>query len=397
MRIKLIDHIAPEGQTLFPENFVVAQEIADPHGIVVRSSTVDVGDYQSLLAVARAGSGVNNITIEEATKRGICVFNAPGANANAVAELVMIMAGMGARNIFHGIDFCKQLKGLGDDEVQRRVEGEKKAFKGTELAGKRLGVLGLGQIGVLVANNGLRHGMTVVGYDPAPSVGNMHKLLSGVQLTSSLYELCVGVNILTVHVPLNQKTKGLVDRELLAKLPVGAVLLNYSRGPVVVIEDILHALDSGQLSMYICDFPSVDVLDHPQILVTPHLGASTAESEEQCSRMAVRGVVDYLQYGNVSRSVNFPTIESLPAVGVHTRLIMINHDVPGMIGLVSQCLGRHNINIMSYLNESNGAIGYNIIDTSEPVPESIVADITAMEGVIRVRTIAIADRSKLHG
>jgi D-3-phosphoglycerate dehydrogenase len=397
MRVKLVNNIAAEGVALFPPEFAVSVRESDPQGIVVRSSKINVADYASLLAVARAGSGVNNITIEEATRRGICVFNAPGANANAVAELVMIMAGMGARNIYHGIDFCKGLSGLRDKEVQERVEGEKKSFKGTELAGKKLAVLGLGQIGVLVANKGLRQGMVTVGYDPAPALDNIHRLLSGVSLAKSIQELCAGVNMLTVHVPLNDKTEGMVNRNLLANLPDGAVLLNYSRGPVVVIEDVLEALDNGKLSMYICDFPSRVVLNHPKVLVTPHLGASTAESEEQCSSMAVRALVDYLEYGNISRSVNFPTVESLPAAGVHTRLVMINHDVPGMIGLVSQCLGVHNINIMSYLNESNGTIGYNIIDISEPVPSAIVADIAAMEGVIRVRTIAIAGKDCHHG
>lgn len=389
MRIKLVDTIAREGIALFPEDFVVDDSQDDPHGIVVRSSEVDVADYDSLLAVARAGSGVNNITIEAATKRGICVFNAPGANANAVAELVMIMAGMGARNIYHGLDFCKQLSGLTDSEVQLRVEGEKRSFKGTELAGKTLGVLGLGQIGVLVANKGRNQGMPTIGYDPAPSLENIHRLDSGVNLAQSLKELIKSVNILTIHVPLNEKTRGLVDKELFKALPDGAVLINYSRGPVVVEDDVLDALECGKLSMYICDFPSVKILGHPKILVTPHLGASTEESEEQCACMAVGALRDYLQYGNVSRSVNFPTVESLPSREVHTRLIMINKDIPGMIGKVSQYLGAHHINIMSYLNESNGTIGYNIIDLPTSVSETIRTDIGKMEGVLRVRTINV--------
>ena len=389
MRIKLINNIDSEGVSLFPDHFTVGDEQQDPHGIVVRSSDVNVADYPSLLAVARAGSGVNNITIEEATRRGICVFNAPGANANAVAELVMIMAGMGARNIYHGIDFCKQLSGLSDQGVHARVEGEKKSFKGTELAGKKLGVLGLGQIGVLVANKGVKQGMETVGYDPGPSVDNIHRLSSGVRMVPSLRDLYADVNILTIHVPLNKKTRGMVNKEFLQGLPDGAVLLNYSREPVVVVDDMLEALTSGKLSLYICDFPTAKVLNHPQILVTPHLGASTAESEEQCSCMAVRSLMKYLQFGNITRSVNFPTVESLPASGVHTRLIMINHDIPGMIGAVSQCLGLHKINIMSYLNESNGIIGYNIIDLADAVSEDILAMIGQMDGVLRVRMIMI--------
>ncbi len=393
MKIKLVDQIAPEGVALFPDDFVVDAGLQDPHGIVVRSSEINVADYESLLAVARAGSGVNNITIDEATRRGICVFNAPGANANAVAELVMIMAGMGARNIYHGIDFCKQLSGYTDQEVQGRVEREKKSFKGTELSGKKLGVLGLGQIGVLVANKGIRQGMPTIAYDPAPAMENIHKLSPGVQFAHSLQELCRDVDILTLHVPLNEKTVGMVNKEFLQGLPDGVVLLNYSRGPVVVVDDVLSGLKSGKIGMYICDFPSVKVLSHPKILVTPHLGASTLESEEQCSSMAVRALRDYLQYGNISRSVNFPTVESLPGGDVDTRLIMINQDVPGMIGSVTQFLGGHNINIMSYLNESNGTIGYNIIDLSAPVSEALLVDISRMKGVIRVRTISVGGRS----
>ncbi len=391
MRIKLVNTIADEGVALFPRNYDVSGGEQNPHGIVVRSSEIDVAKYDSLLAVARAGSGVNNITIDEATRQGICVFNAPGANANAVAELVLIMVGMSARNIYHGVEFCKGLESLPDQEVAPRVEAEKKSFKGTELSGKKLGVLGLGQIGVLVANKGFSQGMEVVGYDPAPSVDNVHRLSPSVKLAHSVGELCAGVNILTIHVPLNKKTEGLVNKEMLKSLPDGSVLLNYSREPVVVVDDVLDALNSGKLSMYICDFPSARVLGHAQILVTPHLGASTAESEEQCARMAVRSLVDYLQYGNVSRSVNFPTVESLPASGVHSRLIMVNHDVPGMIGLVSQCLGQHGINIMSYLNESNGIIGYNIIDLSEPVAVDILNDIRSVDGVIRLRLIRMTD------
>jgi D-3-phosphoglycerate dehydrogenase len=387
MRIKLSNKIAQEGLALFPADYTVGAGVNDPEGIIVRSSQIDVDDYPSLLAVARAGAGVNNITVERATEQGIAVFNTPGANANAVAELVMVMAGMGARNIVQAIQFCQGLSGLPEDAMQTEVEGRKSTFRGMELAGKTLGVLGLGQIGVLVANKGVRQQMQTIAYDPAPALENIHRLSPQVVLSRSLADLLALANVLTVHVPLTAKTKGLVDGRLLAQLPDGAMLINYSRGPVVVEEDVLAALAGGKLSLYITDFPSPNLLDHPQVVTTPHLGASTEESEEQCATMAVRELVDYLQFGSVVRSVNFPTAESIPGGQVHSRLIMINRDRPGMIGFASQALGDDGINISSYLNESNGVIGYNIIDLESAVPPETLARIQAHDDVIRLRTI----------
>ncbi|MEN8258588.1 MAG: 3-phosphoglycerate dehydrogenase family protein [Thermodesulfobacteriota bacterium] len=388
MRIKVINKIAQEGLNLFSENYTVGSAVEDPEGIVVRSSQVDVDDYPSLLAVARAGAGVNNITVARATELGICVFNTPGANANAVAELVMVMAGMGARNIVQAIQFCQGLAGMSENEIQGEVEGRKSDFRGMELAGKTLGVLGLGQIGVLVANKGVRQQMRTMAYDPSPALENIHRLSAQVSLSRSLSTLLAAAHVLTVHVPLTDKTRGIVDSTLLAQLPDGAMLINYSRGAVVVEEDVRDALDSGKLSLYITDFPSVELLGHPLVLSTPHLGASTEESEEQCASMAVTELVDYLQFGSVVRSVNFPTVESIPGGQVHSRLIMINRDTPGMIGFASQTLGNDGINIASYLNESNGVIGYNIIDLESPVSAETLAKIQSHDDVIRLRTIA---------
>lgn len=389
MRIKVIDKIAQDGLGIFPEAYTVGPEVEDPHAILVRSSKVDVADYPSLLAVARAGAGVNNITVEKATDLGIAIFNTPGANANAVAELVMVMAGMGARNIVEAIRFCRGLSGLAEEVINREVEGRKSAFRGMELAGKTLGVLGLGQIGVLVANKGVRQQMRTIAYDPAPALENIHRLSAQVSLSRSLSALLAVSHVLTVHVPLNGKTRGMVNRELLAQLPDGAMLINYSRGPVVVEQDVVAALATGKLSLYITDFPSALLLDHPQVITTPHLGASTEESEEQCSSMAVKELVDYLQFGAVVRSVNFPTAESMPGGQVHTRLIMINRDRPGMIGFASQTLGSAGVNISSYLNESNGVIGYNIIDLESAVSAETLDVIQGHDDVIRLRTIAL--------
>ncbi len=386
-RVKIVDKIAEEGLELFGGNFAVSADQADPHAIVVRSSEIDTDAWPSLLAVARAGAGVNNITVKKATERGICVLNAPGANANAVAELVFIMLGISARNIHLGIDFCKGLAGLPAASLKEKVEAHKKEFRGFELAGRTLGVLGLGQIGLRVANAGLGHGMRVLGFDPFPSLANIHQLSAEVGLARSINELLSQAEILTLHVPLSDKTRGLVNRDFLAGLKDGAILVNYSRGEIVDESAVLAALDSGKLAGYLTDFPSAAVVEHPGVICSPHLGASTSESEEQCARMAVGQLIAYLEYGSVGRSVNFPTAESIPAANVHSRLIMINRDVPGMIGFASQAIGAGNVNIGSYLNESNGVIGYNIIDVESAIPEAVLAAINKHPGVIRTRII----------
>ncbi len=386
-RVKIVNKIAAEGLELFGDNYVVSENEPDPQAIVVRSSEVDTGSYPSLLAVARAGAGVNNITVEKATEQGICVLNTPGANANAVAELVFIMLGISARNIHQGMDFCQTLAGLSESSVKERIEARKKQFRGFELAGKTLGVLGLGKIGLRVANAGINHGMRVVGFDPFPALENIHQLSAEVVMARSLNELLAEAEILTLHLPLSSKTRGLVDSEFLNRLSAGTILVNYSRGEIVEDEAALAALDSGKLDTYITDFPTAPLVEHPQVICSPHLGASTSESEEQCARMAVSQLKAYLEYGSVGRSVNFPTAESIPADNVHTRLIMINKDVPGMIGFASQTIGASGINIASYHNESNGVIGYNIIDLESTIPEEVLALIEEHPGVIRTRTI----------
>lgn len=386
-RIKTLNKIAPEGLSLLGDDFLVSQDEKDPHGIIVRSATVDTADYPSLLAVARAGAGVNNITVDKATEQGICVFNTPGANANAVAELVFIMLGLAARNIHQGIDFCNDLAGLDDAELSKEVEKRKAGFRGFELAGKTLGVLGLGKIGVRVANSGILHNMQVIGFDPFPALENIHILSPDVTLCRSLSELLRSADILTLHMPLSDKTKEMVNTRLIKQLPKGAILVNYARGPVVDDEAILNALNSGDLQAYITDFPTSRVLAHPQVLATPHLGASTEESEEQCACMAVSELMSYLRHGTVTHSVNFPNAESVRSENVHTRLIMINRDVPGMIGFASHAIGSHGINIASYLNESNGVVGYNIIDLEQPITDEVLAEISAHADVIRTRRI----------
>ncbi len=392
-RIKMLNKIAPEGLELFGPDYTVRADEPDPEGILVRSSPVETDDYRSLLAVARAGAGVDTITLEKATAKGICVFNTPGSNANAVAELVFVMLGISARNIHLAINFCRGLAGLSDAKVTEQVEAKKAAFRGFELAGKTLGVLGIGKIGVRVANGGIQRQMRVIGFDPTPALENIHQLSPEVSLARSWKSVVEQVNVLTLHMPFNEKLRNFINADVLKRLPQGAILVNFARGPLVDQAAVLAALDSGWLASYVTDFPTADMLDNPKIIVSPHLGASTEESEEQSATMAVQELKDYLEYGAVTHSVNFPTIESIPFDDVHTRLIMINRDVPGMIGFASQKIGAHGINISSYLNASNGSVGYNIIDLASPIPDSVVREIAAHKDVIRTRAIVFAHKN----
>jgi D-3-phosphoglycerate dehydrogenase len=387
-RIKTINRIAPEGLALFGPDYEVGPDVAKPHGIVVRSGKVDTGDYPELLAVARAGAGVNNITVNKATRQGICVFNTPGANANAVAELLFAMLGIMMRHIDQGIEFCKELAGLDDAAISTAVEARKAAFRGVELAGKTLGVIGVGKIGAMVANGGVQRQMNVLAFDPFPALENIHALSYDVKLARNLASVLQQSDIVTIHIPLNKKTQGLVNREFVAQMRPTATLINFARGEIVEDDAVLEALAGGKLEGYITDFPNHKNLAHPRVLTSPHLGASTEESEENCACLAVSELKEYLEYGTISRSVNFPTVESIPSGSCHARLIMINRDIPGMIGFASNIIGSNGINIASYMNESNGQIGYNIIDVESPVPREVIAKIESHADVIRTRVLS---------
>ena len=395
IRIKTINAIAQEGLELFTDRYTVDAKEENPEGIVVRSTKVDPGQYSGLLAIARAGAGVNNIPVDQATEMGICVFNTPGANANAVVELVYTSLGMWLRNADKSIEFCQKLTGLNDEEINREVEARKKIFKGEEMAGKTMAVIGLGKIGVGVANAALHHRMKVVGFDPFPALDNIHALSPEVTLARSRNEALRQADFISVHIPLNKNTLGYVtQKDFLEFVKDGAILINYARGPVVDEDAVLAALASGKLKAHISDFPSVKFLCHEQILVTPHLGASTSESEENCAVMAVRELKNYLEYGNIVHSVNFPNIETIPTVEVDTRLTVINRDQPGMIARISDILGSEHINIINYTNKSNGTVGYNIIDCAGPVPEVVQEKIRQQNGVLRVRVIPLDLRNR---
>jgi D-3-phosphoglycerate dehydrogenase len=387
-RIKTINRIAPEGLALFGPDYQVSPDEPSPHGIVVRSDQLNTDDYPDLLAVARAGAGVNNISVDRATEQGICVFNTPGANANAVSELMFAMLGVVMRHIHQGVEFCRELSGLDDAAISKAVESRKAAFRGVELAGKTLGVVGVGKIGAMVANGGVQRQMNVIAFDPFPALENIHALSYDVTLSRNIGAVLQQSDIVSIHVPLNKKTRGLVNREFLEQMKPGATLINFSRGEIVEDAAVLQALDAGKLDGYITDFPNHTNLGHPRVLTSPHLGASTEESEENCACLAVSELKDYLMYGTISRSVNFPTVESIPSGSCHARLIMINRDVPGMIGFASNIIGSNRINIASYLNESNGLIGYNIIDVESPISQDVIAQIEAHPDVIRTRIMS---------
>ncbi len=379
--------IAREGLDLLGKHFSISEDEPDPQGILVRSARINTDSYESLLGVARAGAGVNNISVDKATERGICVFNTPGANANAVVDLVFPMIGVWQRNIYRGIKFCESLEELEGDQVDGEVERQKAAFRGMEIAGKTLAVVGLGQIGVRLANGGIHRFMKVKGFDPKPVLANIHMLLPDVELVHSLDQAIGKADIVSLHVPLIEKTKDLVNNEFIGRMKKGALLVNYARGPIVNEEAVLAALDSSRLSGYIADFPTEKLIGHDRVLLTPHLGASTSESEENCAMMAVRELANYLRYGNITNSVNFPNVEVIPSDLVRTRLIVINRDVPGMIAFITNVLGGNKINIDSYKNESNGTIGYNIIDMESDVPSGILDLIECNDDVIRTRII----------
>jgi D-3-phosphoglycerate dehydrogenase len=387
-KIKTLNNISQQGLKLFGDNYQVSGDVSGPDAVLVRSAIVDTDEIPSMQAIARAGAGVNNISIDKATEKGVCVFNTPGANANAVAELVFIMLGIAARKIDKSLEFSQSMAKEADDKViNEKVEKGKSQFSGFELQGKTLGVIGLGKIGVLAANAGLQHGMTVIGYDPFPTVANVHLLNPRVEITPKLDEIIAKADVITVHVPLSDKTRNLIGEAQLKKAKQGVILMNYARKGIYDDAAVIAAMDAGKVSFYINDFPSKALLGRPNVICTPHLGASTAESEENCAVMAVNQLKNYMEYGIIANSVNFPIIESYPEEHTRTRVVVINKDVPNMIAQITQVIGKAGLNIVSFTNASNGKIGYNIIDLDKDVPDALVESIQGVDKVIRVRVL----------
>jgi len=385
-KIQTLNKISPNGMRLLPpDNFEYASEIVGPDAVLVRSfNMLEMELPPSLKAIARAGAGVNNIPISKCSERGIVVFNTPGANANAVKELVLMALFMSSRKVYQGITWAKSLIGKGD-AVPKLVEDGKSQFDGPEIKGKKLGVVGLGAIGVMVANDAESLGMEVIGYDPFLTVDSAWGLSRTVRRALSLDSLFAESDYITLHVPLNDKTKSMINRDKLALMKKGVRLLNFARGGLVNNKDLQEAISQGVVAFYVTDFPDEELLKMDNVIHIPHLGASTPESEENCAVMAVQQLMDFLERGNIKNSVNFPEC-ILPQSGAR-RLIIANRNVPNMIGQITPVLAGKKINIADMLNKSRGDFAYNIIDVDNNINDDLIEKLMKIEGVLMVRVI----------
>lgn len=380
------NNIAVAGLRRLPrDRYEVSSEIVNPDAIIVRSFNMhDMEIPESVAAIGRAGAGVNNIPVDEMSKRGIPVFNAPGANANAVKELAVAGMLIAARNICNARDYVRGLDIAGGD-ITKAVEAGKKQFVGFELPGRTLGVIGLGAIGVEVANVALSLGMKVVGFDPQITVKRAWQLSSGVQQVETLDELFKESDFVTAHVPLVDATRNMIDEGRLSQMRDGGVLINFARGGVVDNDAVLRALDSGKLHKYVCDFPEPKLIAHKNVVALPHLGASTAEAEENCAIMVADNVREYLENGNVRFSVNFPQT-MMPRNG-EFRITISNANVPNMVGQISTCLAAAGLNIEDLLNKSMGGLAYTVVDLDGPVADETIGALRSIEGVLSLRNL----------
>ena len=381
--IKTLNKTSPNGLDVFDRNkYRIGDDVEDPNGILVRSAAMHEMELpESLLAVARAGAGVNNIPIDRCSEQGIVVFNTPGANANAVKELVVCALLMSARKIYPSMVWTQSLKGQGD-EVGKLVEKGKSQFVGPELAGKSLGVIGLGAIGTRIANFARHLDMEVWGYDPYLSVENAWNVSRSIKHANSLKEIYENCDFITLHIPSTPETKGMINSESIQMMKHGVRLLNFARGDLVVNEDLLAGLEEKQVRCYFTDFPSEDLLGHPGVLVIPHLGASTPESEDNCARMAAEELVDYLENGNIRNSVNLPSV-SMPRSG-DSRITLIHRNIPAMLTQFAPVLSDSGLNIENLTNKSKKDYAYTMVDVKGCISDEIIAKLRDIEGVIRV-------------
>ncbi|MBE7027554.1 MAG: 3-phosphoglycerate dehydrogenase [Ruminococcaceae bacterium] len=363
----------------------VSDSVKDPDGIILRSFSMhDMEVGENLKAVARAGAGVNNIPVDSYTEKGIVVFNTPGANANAVKELVIAGLLLSSRNIVGGIEWAKTLSGKGS-EVGKLVEKGKSQFVGPEIKGKTLGVIGLGAIGVMVANSASALGMDVIGYDPYLTIDAALHLATTVKKADNVAEVYAKADYITLHVPLNDSTKGTINSDTIAQMKDGVRILNFSRGELVNEAHLATALDEGKVACYVIDFPSDAVLSMKNVVATPHLGASTPESEDNCAIMAAKELREFLENGNIKNSVNFPNCEM--AREGSARITIMHKNTQGMLSLFSSAVASENINILNMINKSKKDSAYTIMDLDGDVPAALKEKIEAMDGVLRVRII----------
>ena len=385
-KIQTLNKISNFGLELFPrDNYEIASEIVNPDAVVVRSFNMNEMDIpKSVQSIARAGAGVNNIPVDKCTEKGIVVFNTPGANANGVKELVLAGLFVSSRRLIPGITWAKSLIGKAD-EVPKLVEKGKSDFVGPEIKGKTIGVIGLGAIGVMVANDCVALGMKVIGYDPFISVEAAWKLSSSVKRANGIESLLAECDYISLHVPLSDKTKGIINKERFAIMKKGVRILNFSRGGLVNNNDLAEALNDGTVSIYVTDFPDENLLKQEKVIAFPHLGASTPEAEDNCAIMAVNQTKDYLERGNIKNSVNFPDCDL--DFRSQTRVVIANKNVPNMISQITTLLAAEKINVSDMLNKNKGEVAYNIIDVDGDIGEDTLTKIRAIDGVIMARVI----------
>ena len=390
-KIKTFNAIAEKGLKILKEkNFEVSDGLTDPDAIILRSHKIKKEDFgNNLKAIARAGAGVNNIPVEECSELGIPVFNTPGANANAVKEIVLAALLMSSRGLFQGANFVNSIEESNQDELKPLIESGKKSFKGRELVGGTLGVVGMGAIGSRVADMGVMLGMNVIGYDPAITVEAAWKLPNKVERKETIEDVFKESDYISLHVPANDKTKGLINSDLLKNAKNGLRLINFARDEIVVSKDIIESLDKNILSKYITDFADLDLISRAKtandVIILPHIGASTSQAEENCSVMAAEQLDYFLNNGYFKNSVNFPElIETRPS---QFRITLSNKNHPGMIGKITTVLADNKLNIIDMVNKSRGDIAYNVIDLETKPPEKVLVELTALDDVISVREV----------
>ena len=390
-KIKTFNAIAEKGLNILQEKkFEVSDGLSDPDAIILRSHKLKKEDFgNNLKAIARAGAGVNNIPVEECSELGIPVFNTPGANANAVKEIVLAALLMSSRGLFQGANFVNSIEESNQEELKPLIESGKKSFKGRELTGGTLGVVGMGAIGSKVADMGVMLGMNVIGYDPAITVEAAWKLPNKVERKESIEDVFKESDYISLHVPANDKTKGLINSDLLKNAKNGLRLINFARDEIVVSKDVIESLDKNILSKYITDFADLDLISRAKtandVIILPHIGASTSQAEENCSVMAAEQLNDFLNNGNIKNSVNFPElIEPRPS---EFRITLSNKNHPGMIGKITTVLADNKLNIIDMVNKSRGDIAYNVIDLETKPPEKVLLELSALDDVISVREV----------
>jgi D-3-phosphoglycerate dehydrogenase len=387
-QVRTYDALSDKGLSRFSaDKYVVSEDCAAPEAFMLRSQKLHTEIVpDSLLAVARAGAGVNNIPVANYTEQGIVVFNTPGANANAVKELIVAGLLLGSRDIYGGMTYVQELGHIDDSaEMGKLLEKEKKRFAGTEIVGKTLGVVGLGAIGSIIANLALDLGMNVIGYDPAISVEAAWQLSSQVERMESLEKLLANADFVTLHVPAIPATKHLINTKTLSGMKATAKILNFAREEIVSTDDMVNALDKGVISGYISDFPAPALLGRKDVILMPHIGASTEEAEENCAVMAADQLKDFLENGNIYNSVNYPPTKMSRNGG--SRMTFTNSNVPKVLGQVLSVLADANLNVVDMVNKSRGEIAYNIIDIEGDIDEAVIDKVASIDGVMRVRLI----------